>query len=313
MHRRRSSSIQVWKEAVIDGLARLKEGFAARLTRTPLHLPDEESHHLDGSSVASTAGSSRDLAVTDAHNSARPPPAELGRGVVQQQRRSGGLSPPQPCLAPGARRSRIAVSVVVPCPKQHLNIAEAAGELRADIRERESRDGDQGSHEPGKPMCAIPKAAFASPSSSSTETHTAYTTGGKGGVEKAATAKTSSARRGRTVQSASWESTIKLDVVRADEDRAADRKKEGGTPQNVETTSAQRMVEGIGGRKNGIARATTGSESVMAWSDSAARDLLKEYHDEQVTGTTAGATLYAFHYRDLNVVSPSIDIQCLYS
>lgn len=242
---------QVWKDGVIEELARMKRSLSRRKSAPTTPLPYDEGppgDGNDGSSLASINGSSlrsRDNGshVWNASGAAISTAAADGKNVNKHKK-----TPKKPALLAAGdppRFSRVAVSVVVPRPEQHNG--NTAGDIIANCVNGSAERNDK-SHTVAVDV--------------SNMNNTVTTRGGGTVATPASAGRKTNTRVKPTVE---WGSTIRLDVVRADAERGGDG---GGSPQR----------DGGPGRDGGTGRGAR----VSAKADAAARDLLNMYLGEQV-------------------------------
>lgn len=247
----------MWNECVIQELARLKRSMLRRNTRlrnaqmaTRVSLGDNDAGSLASSAESSLRGrvySDIGGGATDSNIGGK---GKSGGGRGDRGRGSASFSA-EP------RFSRFALSLSIPRPKQHNGLTSA--DVVDPSREGEA-GGDKSSNENSSNSSGTRK-------SSSNDNR-----GGDGGghARKSSTerkARNSSSGTATAAAEASMAigSKLRLDIVRADCDRNA-----GLSPR-----SPHPAAEGGGSGPAGMAAAT-------ARFDSAARELLQGYEDEQV-------------------------------
>lgn len=218
----------------------MKNYLSRRITR-PTHPPlDEVLGNNDGDSLGSTTESSL-RSREDGDVWAGAATAEYQHLPRPRKGKKVGVGHPTK-----PRFSKLAASVVIPRPEQHTGLT--AADVGGDV-------GGGGGH------CS--KIAQTSPSSHMSSKK------GKGRAPSAATGATAPVSSARASGKLGYGSTIRLDVVRADTERA------GGT-----SVSPQKGVS-AGAKSGGVSQGSAGAAG-LARSDSTARELLKWYSDEQV-------------------------------
>lgn len=247
---------QAWNEGVIHELARVKRSMLGRNTRlrNAQAAARASAADNDGGSLASSAESSlRGRVYSDIGVGA----ADSGIGGAKNtsggrggQGRGRGGSKGAPFLA-DSRFSRFALSLTIPRPKQHNGLTSA------DVVTDSSGGGGAGGDKNNE-------------NSRSSTSSSGSTNRSSNNTRKSSTAKMAQNSSSGTAAVAAgapvtWGSKLRLDIVRSDIDRNT-----GLSPR-----SPRPGGEGGGGGPAGTA-------ATPARFDSAARELLQGYEDEQV-------------------------------
>lgn len=254
---------QMWNEGVIEELARVKRSMLGRNTRfrnarraTLGSLGDDDAGSLESSAGSSLRGrvySDIGAGAADSRIDGKTKDGKGRGGQTRESRDGNGTS-----FSAEPRFSRFALSLSIPRPKQHNGLTSA------DVIDS-TRDGEAGGNN-------NKDAGSNSSGTRNASSNNNRSGGGDGHARKSSTeTKTGNSSSGdaavATEAPVASGLKLRLDIVRSDADRKA-----GLSPR-----SPRPGAEGGGGGPGGMAAAP-------ARFDSAARELLQAYEDEQVLG-----------------------------